>query len=69
MLNERHEAIINILKETRKEIAMMVALITVLIIMMFGINYVGQVIELIKELSVKAGLHSFMPFLLTLSFC
>ena len=54
-----------ILKETRKEIAMMVALITVLIIMMFGISYVGQVIDLIKELSVKAGLpNNFLSIIL-----
>ena len=54
-----------ILKETRKEIAMMVALITVLIIMMFGISYVGQVIDLIQELSVKAGLpNNFLSIIL-----
>ena len=45
-----------ILKETRKDIAMIVALATVVIIMAFGINYVAQVIELIKTLSDKAGL-------------
>ena len=54
-----------ILKETRKEIAMMVALITVLIIMMFGISYIGQVVDLIKELSVKAGLpNNFLSIIL-----
>ena len=45
-----------ILKETRKDIAMIVALITVAIIMAFGINYISQVVDVIKELANKAGL-------------
>lgn len=45
-----------ILKETRKEIAMIVAISTVVVIMLFGINYISQVVEIIKELSNKAGL-------------
>lgn len=54
-----------ILKETRKEIAIIVALITVLIIMMFGIGYIGQVVELIKELSIRAGLpNEFLTIIL-----
>ena len=47
-----------ILKDTRKEIALLVALITVVIIMAFGINYIGQIIDLIKELAYKAGLDN-----------
>ena len=45
-----------VLKETRKDIAMIVALITVAIIMAFGINYISQVVDVIKELANKAGL-------------
>ena len=45
-----------VLKETRKDIAMIVALITVAIIMVFGINYIAQIVEVIKELANKAGL-------------
>ena len=45
-----------ILKETRKDIAMIVGIATVVIIMFFGINYISQVVEVIKELANKAGL-------------
>jgi len=45
-----------VLKESRKDIAMIVALATVVIIMTFGINYIAQVIDVIKQLAVKAGL-------------
>lgn len=54
-----------VLKENRKEIAMIVGLATVVIIMIFGINYISQVIELIKELSIKAGLpNNFLSIIL-----
>lgn len=45
-----------VLKETRKDIAIIVALATVVIIMSFGINYISQIVEIIKELANKAGL-------------
>ena len=45
-----------VLKESRKDIAMIVALATVVIIMTFGINYIEQVIDVIKQLAVKSGL-------------
>ena len=45
-----------ILKETRKDIAMIVALVTVAIIMVFGISYIAQIVDVIKELANKAGL-------------
>lgn len=45
-----------VLKESRKDIAMIVALATVVIIMTFGINYIAQVVDVIKQLAVKAGL-------------
>ena len=45
-----------VLKETRKDIAMIVALVTVAIIMVFGISYIAQIIDVIKELANKAGL-------------
>lgn len=45
-----------VLKETRKDIAIIVALATVVIIMSFGINYISQIVEVIKELANKAGL-------------
>lgn len=45
-----------VLKETRKDIAIIVALATVVIIMSFGISYISQIVEVIKELSDKAGL-------------
>ena len=45
-----------VLKETRKDIAMIVALVTVIIIMAFGINYIAGVVDVIKELANKAGL-------------
>jgi len=45
-----------ILKETRKDIAMIVGIATVVIIMFFGINYISQVVDVIKELANKAGL-------------
>lgn len=45
-----------VLKETRKDIAMIVALATVLIIMAFGINYITGIIDVIQQLANKAGL-------------
>jgi stage III sporulation protein AD len=45
-----------VLRETRKDIAMIVALVTVAIIMVFGINYIAQIVDVIKELANKAGL-------------
>jgi stage III sporulation protein AD len=45
-----------VLKETRKDIAMIVALATVLIIMAFGIGYISQVVDVIQQLANKAGL-------------
>jgi stage III sporulation protein AD len=45
-----------VLKETRKDIAIIVALATVAIIMLFGINYMTQIVDVIKQLANKAGL-------------
>ena len=38
-----------VLKETRKDISMIVALVTVAIIMAFGINYISQIVDVINE--------------------
>lgn len=45
-----------ILKQTRPELAMLTALMTAIVIIFFAMNYIGQVVELVKELSLKAGL-------------
>jgi len=45
-----------ILKQTRPEFAMLTALMTIIVIIFFSMNYVGQVVDLIKDLSNKAGM-------------
>jgi len=45
-----------ILKQIRPELAMLTALMTVIVIIFFSLNYIGQVVDLVKELSSKAGL-------------
>jgi len=45
-----------ILRQTRPEFAMLTALMTAIIIIFFCINYIGQVVDLVKDLAVKAGL-------------
>ena len=45
-----------ILKQTRPKLAMLTGLMTVIVIIFFTMNYIGQVVDLIKELSLKAGL-------------
>lgn len=49
-------ALCMILKQTKPELAMLTALITVVVIIFFAMNYIGQVVDLIKELSIKAGI-------------
>jgi stage III sporulation protein AD len=53
-----------VLKETRKDIAMIVALATVLIIMAFGIGYIAEVIDVIQQLANKAGLPDNFLFII-----
>lgn len=45
-----------ILKQTKPELAMLTGLITVIMILLFALNYVGQVVTLIKDLANKAGM-------------
>jgi len=45
-----------ILRHTRPELALLTALMTIIVIMFFSLNYIGQIVELIKDLSSKAGL-------------
>ena len=45
-----------IVKQSRPEIAMLISIITVVVIFLFSIEKVGQVIELITNLSDRAGL-------------
>lgn len=49
-------SMIIIVKQTRPEIAMLISIITVAFIFLFSIDKVGQVIELITNLSDRAGL-------------
>lgn len=49
-------AMVLIVKQTRPEIAMVVSLVTVIIILLFSIDKVGQVIDLLNRLSTNAGL-------------
>ena len=48
--------LIIIVKQTRPEIAMLISVIAVPVIFFFSIDKVGQVIDLIKLLSERAGL-------------
>lgn len=49
-------SMIIIVKQSRPEIAMLISIITVVVIFLFSIEKVGQVIELITNLSDRAGL-------------
>lgn len=49
-------SMIIIVKQTRPEIAMLISLITVVVIFLFSLDKVGQVIDLIRSLSDRAGL-------------
>lgn len=49
-------SLIIIVKQTKPEMAMLISIITVLTIFLFSINKVGQVIELINNLSDRAGI-------------
>jgi stage III sporulation protein AD len=49
-------AICIVLKQTRPEFAMFVALATVVIIFIVSLEQIGQVLNLIKELSNKSGM-------------
>ena len=58
-----------VLKETRKDIAMIVALATVLIIMTCGIGYISQVVDVIQQLANKACLpNNFLSIILKIIF-
>ena len=48
--------LIIVVKQTRPEIAMLISVITVTVIFFFSVDKVGQVIDLIKLLSERAGL-------------
>ena len=45
-----------ILKQTRPELALLTGLMTGIVIIFFSMNYIGQVVELVKELASKVGL-------------
>ena len=45
-----------VIKQVRPEISMLVGLLGVVLIFVFSLEQIGQVIELIKELSNKAGM-------------
>lgn len=47
-----------IIKQTRPELAVMVSVITVTVLFLFSIDKVGQVVNLIRNLSDSAGLPS-----------
>lgn len=54
-----------VIKQTRPEIAIIVSLTTIIVIFLFSLDKIGQVIELIKELSMRAGMpNEFLSIIL-----